>query len=410
MSLVDTLLSAFVSLRANILRTVLTTLGIIIGVAAVIAMVGVGAGAEQRIQGVIDNLGSNVLFVSNGSSMSGGVRGGSGSRVSLTEADARAIEEEASSVLIAAPSVRASAQLIRGNSNWFATIYGAGDGYLKAREWQVSSGRTFSPQEERSPTKLAIIGQTVVEQLFPEEDPVGQMMRIKRVPFMIIGTVAAKGETPWGGDQDDVVFIPITTAKTRIVGGDRFRGPNVANITVKAASASLIMEAEREVTEILQRRHRIQPGQADDFRVRNVAQMLDARAQSERIMSILLASVAGISLLVGGIGIMNIMLVSVTERTREIGLRMAVGARRRDILLQFVTEAMAVSLIGGAIGVVIGLAGSMTAARIGDWPIITSPIAALLAIGFAALIGIFFGYYPAYKASRLDPITALRHE
>jgi len=410
MSLVDTLLSAFVSLRANILRTVLTTLGIIIGVAAVIAMVGVGAGAEQRIQGVIDNLGSNVLFVSNGSSMSGGVRGGSGSRVSLTEADARAIEEEASSVLIAAPSVRASAQLIRGNSNWFATIYGAGDGYLKAREWQVSSGRTFSPQEERSPTKLAIIGQTVVAQLFPEEDPVGQMMRIKRVPFMIIGTVAAKGETPWGGDQDDVVFIPITTAKTRIVGGDRFRGPNVANITVKAASASLIMEAEREVTEILQRRHRIQPGQADDFRVRNVAQMLDARAQSERIMSILLASVAGISLLVGGIGIMNIMLVSVTERTREIGLRMAVGARRRDILLQFVTEAMAVSLIGGAIGVVIGLAGPMTAARIGDWPIITSPIAALLAIGFAALIGIFFGYYPAYKASRLDPITALRHE
>ena len=410
MSLVDTLLSAFVSLRANILRTVLTTRGNNIGVAAVIAMVGVGAGAEQRIQSVIDNLGTNVLFVSNGSSRSGGVHGGTGSQVSLTEADARAIEEEASSVLIAAPSVRASAQLIRGNSNWFATIYGAGDGYLKAREWQISSGRTFSPQEERSPTKLAIIGQTIVAQLFPEEDPVGQMMRIKRVPFTIIGTVAAKGETAWGGDQDDVVFIPITTAKTRIVGGNRFRGPNVANITVKAASASLIMEAEREVTEILQRRHRIRPGQADDFRVRNVAQMLDARAQSERIMSILLASVAGISLLVGGIGIMNIMLVSVTERTREIGLRMAVGARSRDILLQFVTEAVAVSLIGGAIGVVIGLAGSIAAARMGDWPIITSPVAALLAIGFAALIGIFFGFYPAYKASRLDPITALRHE
>jgi putative ABC transport system permease protein len=410
MSLVDTLWSAFASLRANILRTVLTTLGIIIGVAAVIAMVGVGSGAEQRIQGVIDTLGSNVLFVSNGSSISGGARGGSGSLVSLTEADARAIEEEAPSVVFAAPSVRASAQLIRGSGNWFSTIYGAGDGYLKAREWHIATGRTFSPQEERSPTKLAVIGQTVVDQLFPDEDPVGQMMRIKRVPFTIIGTLRAKGETPYGGDQDDVVFIPITTAKARIVGGDRYRGPHVANITVKAASARLIMEAEREVTEILQRRHRIQPGQPDDFRVRNVAQMLEARAQSERIMSILLASVAGISLLVGGIGIMNIMLVSVTERTREIGLRMAVGARSRDILLQFVTEAVAVSLIGGAIGIVIGLAGSIAAARIGDWPIVTSPVAALLAIGFAALVGIFFGYYPAYKASRLDPIIALRHE
>ena len=410
MNVIDTLLCAFSSLRANILRTVLTTLGIIIGVAAVIAMVGVGAGAEQRIQGVMDTLGSNLLTVSNGTSVSGGARGGAGSKVSLTLADARAIEQDASSVVIAAANVSASAQVIHGNTNWFSRIYGAGDGYLRARDWPLNSGRTFSEQEERSPTKVAIIGQTVVRQLFPDEDPIGQIMRIKRVPFTVIGTLAAKGEMAWGGDQDDVVFIPIITAKTRIVGGDRFRGPYVQNITVKAVSASLVVDAEREVNEILRDRHRISPGQPDDFRVRNLAQMLDARAQSERTMSILLASVAGISLLVGGIGIMNIMLVSVTERTREIGLRMAVGAKGRDILLQFVTEAVAVSLIGGFIGIAIGFGGSWLVARIGDWPIIPSPGAALLAIGFSAFVGIFFGYYPAYKASRLDPIIALRHE
>ena len=410
MSLIDTLLCAFSSLRANILRTVLTTLGIIIGVAAVIAMVGAGAGAEKRIQGVMDALGSNLLTVSNGTSVSGGARGGAGSKVSLTIADARAIEQDVSSVVIAAPNVSSSAQIIRGNRNWLSRIYGAGDGYLRARDWSVVSGRTFSKQEERSPAKVAIIGQTVVEQLFPGEDPIGQTMRIKRVPFTIIGTLAAKGEMQWGGDQDDVVFIPIVTAKTRIVEGDRFRGPYVANITIKAASADLVADAEREVTEILRDRHRINPGQLDDFRVRNLSQMLDDRAQSERTMSILLASVAGISLLVGGIGIMNIMLVSVTERTREIGLRMAVGARSRDILWQFVTEAIAVSLIGGLIGIAIGLGGSLLAAEIGDWPIVPSPGAALLAIGFSAFVGIFFGYYPAYKASRLDPITALRHE
>ena len=406
----DTLWSAFSSLRSNILRTVLTTLGIIIGVAAVIAMVGVGAGAEQRIQGVMDTLGSNVIFVNNGSSVSSGARGGAGSLISLTEEDARALQEEGDSILVAAPTIRTSAQVINSSRNWFSTIYGAGAGYLEARGWEIVSGRAFTAQEERSPTKFAIIGQTVATQLFPEEDPIGQMIRIKRVPFMVIGLLGEKGETPWGGDQDDVVFIPITTAKTRITGGDRFRGPFVQSITVQASSAAAVMEAERQITEILQRRHGIKPGQPDDFTVRNIAQMVAARAQSERIMSILLASVAGISLLVGGIGIMNIMLVSVTERTREIGLRMAVGARSKDILFQFVFEAVVVSLIGGLIGIIIGLAGSIAVARIGDWPIVASPMAALLSIFFAALVGIFFGYYPAYKASRLDPITALRQE
>ena len=410
MTLSDSLLSAVTSLRANKLRTALTTLGIIIGVSAVIAMVGVGKGAQLSIEETIQGLGENVLFVRNGTSVAGGVRGGANSKISLTEADAAAIIAGAPSILIAAPTLRATGQVIFGNTNWFSTIYGVGDPYLQARDWQIENGRTFSTNEERSSTKVAIVGQTIIDQLFLGQDPVGETIRIDRIPFRIIGTIRAKGESSWGRGHDDVVFVPLSAARSRLDVGKRFHGNLVRDITLKARSADLLETAEQEVTDLLRERHRIRPGAPDDFYVRNVAQYLKARAKSERTMSLLLAAVAGISLLVGGIGIMNIMLVSVTERTREVGLRMAVGARRIDILVQFVTEAMAVSLIGGAIGVALGLGGLLTAARFGDWPVVISPFSAVIAMGFAALIGIFFGYYPAHKASRLDPIVALRRE
>ena len=410
MTLSDSLLSAVTSLRANKLRTALTTLGIIIGVSAVIAMVGVGKGAQLSIEETIQGLGENVLFVRNGTSVAGGVRGGANSKISLTEADAAAIIAGAPSILIAAPTLRATGQVIFGNTNWFSTIYGVGDPYLQARDWQIENGRTFSTNEERSSTKVAIVGQTIIDQLFLGQDPVGETIRIDRIPFRVIGTIRAKGESSWGRDHDDVVFVPLSAARSRLDVGKRFHGNLVRDITLKARSADLLETAEQEVTDLLRERHRIRPGAPDDFYVRNVAQYLKARAKSERTMSLLLAAVAGISLLVGGIGIMNIMLVSVTERTREVGLRMAVGARRIDILVQFVTEAMAVSLIGGAIGVALGLGGLLTAARFGDWPVVISPFSAVIAMGFAALIGIFFGYYPAHKASRLDPIVALRRE
>ena len=410
MKLSDSLLSAVNSLRANKLRTALTTLGIIIGVSAVIAMVGVGKGAQLRIEETIQGLGENVLFVRNGTRVAGGVRGGANSKISLTEADAAAIIAGASSILVAAPTLRATGQIIFGNTNWFSTIYGVGDAYLQARDWQIENGRTFSTNEERSSTKVAIVGQTIINQLFFGQNPVGETIRIDRIPFRIIGTVGAKGESSWGRDHDDVVFVPLSAARSRLDVGKGYRGTLVRDITLKASSADLLETAEQEVTDLLRVRHRIRAGAPDDFYVRNVAQYLKARAKSERTMSLLLAAVAGISLLVGGIGIMNIMLVSVTERTREVGLRMAVGARRIDILVQFVTEAMAVSLIGGTIGVALGLGGLLTAARFGDWPVVISPLSAVIAMGFAAIIGIFFGYYPAHKASRLDPIVALRRE
>ncbi|MDP6269901.1 MAG: ABC transporter permease [Alphaproteobacteria bacterium] len=410
MKALDSLLTALDSLRTNILRTALTTLGIIIGVAAVIAMVAVGAGAEQRVQALIQSLGANVLIVLNGTSVSGGARGGSGSVISLTTADARALEQEVPAVRIAAPMVRGSGQIIFGNANWFTTIYGAPQSYLEARDWVVARGRGFTAADERGARKVALVGQSVVNELFAGSDPIGAGIRIKRVPFTVVGVTAVKGQTPFGRDQDDVVFIPLATAKKRVLGGRKVRADFVGAITVKARTAELVAEAEARVSETLRRRHRIRPGQPDDFVVRNIAQILEARAESQRTMAFLLAAVAGVSLIVGGIGIMNIMLVSVTERTREIGLRMALGARGHDIMVQFVIEAVALSLIGGLIGSLLGVGGSLLVARLADWPMIVSPGAIVLAMGFSAFVGIFFGYYPARKASRLDPIEALRHE
>lgn len=410
MNLYDCLMDALGSLRVNLLRTALTTLGIIIGVAAVIAMVGVGEGVEQRMEELIETLGANVLVVQNGSRQTRGAQAGAGGDISLTEDDAEALLREAPSVTIAAPIVRGSRQVINGNANWFTTIYGSGNEYLEARDWLIQDGRGFTATEERSAAKVVILGQTLVERLFEGQDPIGQVVRIQRVPFTVIGTTKGKGQTPFGSDQDDTVFVPLATAKRRVLGGTRFRGRFVSAIIVQAASPDLVQQAEAEVTEVLRRRHRIRAGQQDDFFVRNVAQLLETRAESQRTMALLLACVAGISLIVGGIGIMNIMLVTVTERTREVGLRMAVGARRRDILLQFIIEAVALSLLGGLIGSALGIGGTLAAAMLADWPLVLSTVAVVMALSFSAAVGVFFGYYPALKASRLDPIEALRHE
>ena len=406
----DCIIAALGAIQANVLRSVLTALGIIIGVAAVIVMISVGAGAQKQVDDVIKKLGSNLVIVVPGTTTSGGARGARGSRRTLTEDDAIAIQNEVPTVKVSAPTVRGSGQVIFGNQNWSTVIRGVTPDYGQAREWEIADGRWFSNDEVRSAAKVALIGETVSESLFGNDNPVGQIIRIKRVPFTVIGTLVGKGETPMGNDMDDVVFIPLTTAKKRTLGGRRVSGRLVGVVFVKSNSAEVVDDTIRDMTKLLRLRHKIRPGQPNDFFVRNLSSILEARANSSRVMNLLLAAVASISLIVGGIGIMNIMLVSVTERTREIGLRMAVGAKGRDILLQFLIEAVTLSLIGGVIGIVFGLCGSYIIARIGNSPAIVQPFSIFLAFGFAAAVGILFGFYPARKAARLNPIEALRYE
>ncbi|HHZ76060.1 MAG TPA: FtsX-like permease family protein [Rhodospirillales bacterium] len=403
-------MAALGAIQANVLRSVLTALGIIIGVAAVIVMISVGAGAQKQVDDVIKKLGSNLVIVVPGTTTSGGARGARGSRRTLTEDDAIAIQNEVPTVKVSAPTVRGSGQIIFGNQNWSTVIRGVTPDYGQAREWEIADGRWFSNDEVRSAAKVALIGETVSESLFGNDNPVGQIIRIKRVPFTVIGTLVGKGETPMGNDMDDVVFIPLTTAKKRTLGGRRVSGRLVGVVFVKSNSAEVVDDTIRDMTKLLRLRHKLRPGQPNDFFVRNLSSILEARANSSRVMNLLLAAVASISLIVGGIGIMNIMLVSVTERTREIGLRMAVGAKGRDILLQFLIEAVTLSLIGGVIGIVFGLGGSYIIAMIGNSPAIVQPYSIFLAFGFAAAVGVFFGFYPARKAARLDPIEALRYE
>jgi len=410
MNLLATIAVALRALRVNALRSGLTMLGIIIGVAAVIAMVAVGAGAQERVNAQIESLGANLLIIFNASSRQGGARQGAGSRLSLTLDDALAIQE-IDSVALASPTVAGRTQLIFGNLNWSATTQGTTPEYFPLREWQVVDGRIFGPEEVRRAAKVAVLGQTVVENLFVDQDPVGETIRIKKVPFEVIGVLDKKGQNSFGQDQDDVVLIPISTARKRVLGTSaRARPDSVSIIMVKAVSAARLKEAEDAVNDVLRARHRIGPGEEDDFRLRNLAEITDARAESQRILTLLLSTVASIALLVGGIGIMNIMLVSVTERTREIGLRMAVGARRKDILVQFLVEAVTLSLIGGFIGVIAGLGGAALIGNLADWPVLIEPLALVIAVAFSAAVGVFFGYYPARKAARLDPIDALRYE
>ena len=410
MTLLDCFTSARQSLRANLLRSVLTSLGIIIGVAAVICMVAVGNGAEQRVQKVIQDLGSNIIIVLNGARRRGGVRSARGSSISLTEGDTLAIQREISAVKVAAANVRGGAQIVFGNTNWNTAIYGITDEYFTARSWSVVNGRRFNRNEERGSAKVAIVGQTIVKEVFGGDNPIGQILRINRVPFTVIGILRKKGETPWGRDQDDVIFVPLSTAKKRVLGGRRIKGNLVGAITVQAHTAEQVDEVVRETKALLRQRHKLRQGQPDDFYVRNISSFLNARAESTKVMTLLLASVAAISLIVGGIGIMNIMLVSVTERTREIGLRMAVGGRRRDIMAQFVVEAVTLSSIGGVLGIALGVGGSLVLSDAFGWPMVLEPQSIVIAVGFSAAVGIFFGYYPARKASRLDPIEALRQE
>ena len=405
-----TLQMAEAALRSNRLRTALTALGVIIGVGAVVTMMAVGAGAQVRVAEQIRSLGSNLIIVMSGSITSGGVRLGSGSLLTITEDDARAIQRDVPSVEAAAPTVRGGVQAVVGNSNWSTAMQGVTPEYFQARDWGVTAGRLLTAEDVDAAGKVILLGQTVADNLFGGSDPLDQSVRIKTVPFTVVGVLARKGQSARGEDQDDTVIIPISTAKKKVLGVSPASARSVGGILVKVADPTRMGEAELQIRELLRQRHHLQSNQDDDFALRNLSEILASQEASSRVLSLLLAAVAAVSLVVGGIGIMNIMLVSVTERTREIGLRRAVGARRRDILGQFLTEAVFVSLAGGLIGIAVGVASSYVIAYFFEWSVLVSWSAILPAFLFAAAVGIFFGYYPARKASRLNPIEALRHE
>ncbi len=398
------------ALRVNALRTILTMLGIIIGVGAVIAMVAVGAGAQARVAEQIQSLGSNLIIVLSGAITSGGVRLGTGSQLTITEDDAWAMAREVPAVQSAAPSMRGTGQVVYGNLNWSTIVQGATPEYFEVREWAVVQGKPFIQEDVDGATKVALLGQTVVLNLFADSDPLGQVIRIRKVPFTVVGVLDRKGQNTWGQDQDDIILIPLSTAKKKVMGVSQANARSVGAISIKIRDGADMKEAEQQIRDLLRQRHRLQPYQDDDFWLRNLSEVLQTQEESSRVLTMLLAAIASVSLLVGGIGIMNIMLVSVTERTREIGLRMAVGARRRDILAQFLVEAVTFSLIGGLIGTGLGVAGSYGIAYLAEWRTLIQPDAIVVAFGFAGAVGIFFGFYPARKASRLDPIEALRYE
>jgi putative ABC transport system permease protein len=404
----SSLLIALRALMVNKMRSALTMLGIIIGVGAVIAMVAVGLGAQSRIEEQISSMGSNLLMVVPGSFTSGGMRFGAGTRSTLTVDDAKAISTEIPGVKHVAPSTSGVVQVVFGNQNWSTEAQGTTPELLDIRNWSIASGRPFTTQEVEGSLKVCILGNTLVENLFGGIDPIGQIVRIKKFPFTVIGVLEPKGQSGMGRDQDDIVFVPFTTAQKNLFGRD-LPGA-VRQISVQAEDQEVLKEVEEQITALLRQRHHILPNQDDDFTVRNLTEIMGTIEQTGKVMSLLLASIASISLIVGGIGIMNIMLVSVTERTREIGIRIAVGAKGRDILLQFLIESLVLSLIGGILGIGIGMAGTLILSYFTQWPTLFSMRAILLAFLFSSLVGIFFGFYPARKASLLNPIDALRYE
>lgn len=399
-----------VALRAlsrNKLRSSLTMLGIIIGVGAVIAMVGIGQGASSSIQSQIANLGNNMLFVWSGSMNQGGMRGGSGSITTLVPEDVDAIENECPAVRAASPAVRASGQLVFGNQNWVASsgIQGTNQKFPDIRAWPMASGEFFSEGDVRNGARVCVIGKTIADNLFAGADPVGQTLRIRNLPFRVLGVLSTKGQSQYGQDQDDTVIVPYTTAQKKMLSIS-----HIQSAMVSAISPAATFTAEKQITELLRQRHRIAPNQESDFTVRNLTDVAEAADESSKIMTNLLASIAGVSLLVGGIGIMNIMLVSVTERTREIGIRMAIGARSGVIRRQFLIESITLSVVGGVIGVAFGVGASIIISKWLEWPTLISPVSIFASVVFSVFVGVAFGYYPARKAAGLDPIEALRYE
>lgn len=400
--------TAVSSLWANRTRSLLTMLGVVIGVGAVIAMVAIGNGANAQMQGVISAMGSNMIIVRPGAPTTGGVRQSAGSGARLTLSDIRAIEEECWSIQYIAPQVTTGTQLIYENSNWPSSVVGTTPGFFNIRDFVPQLGRLLDDEDERTAAKVCVIGQTVATELFGTADPLGKFIRINKIPFEVVGVLAAKGQSAMGQDQDDTVIVPITTAQRRLVRSGL--ADSVSMAFVQAKDISMMDSAIAEIRALLRQRHRLGAEKEDDFEIRNMTQMMESMAQSTRVMTLLLGAVASISLLVGGIGIMNIMLVSVTERTREIGIRMAIGARRGDIRTQFLLEAMILSLLGGIVGILLGFVASQFVTRVMLWPTSVSLAAVALAAGFSCFVGVFFGFYPAWKASLLRPIDALRFE
>jgi len=403
--LIMTLRIALRALGRNKLRAFLTMLGIIIGVGAVIAMVAIGEGARVTIRSQIASLGTNVLIVLPGTTAQGGVRTGSGGVNTLVDGDAKAMMRELPAVASASPALRRPEQVVAGNLNWSTLTQGVAPEFQQIRDWQIAEGRFIHDGDVESAAKVAVIGETVLNQLFGNDDPIDAVIRIRNIPFRVVGVLAPKGQTSQGTDQDDTIIIPYTTMQKRLM-----RITFVQSIVASAINAERLPEAQAQITALLRQRHRIGPDRQDDFYIRNLSDIAEAASSSARVMAVLLGSVASISLLVGGIGIMNIMLVSVTERTREIGIRMAVGARRKDIMLQFLVEAVVMAATGGSIGILLGIGSSEILNDWAQWPTHISESIVALAFVFSGAVGVFFGFYPARKAASLDPIDALRYE
>ena len=396
---------AFRALRRNKLRSFLTALGIIIGVAAVIAMVGIGNGAKAQVEAQIASLGENVILIFSGSTTSSGIRTGWGNAGTLKIEDAEAIRREVPGVVAVSEEIRSTTQVAAGNQNWLTQVLGESADYLDIRQWQLADGASFTPQDVRSANKVCVIGRTTATQVFGNDDPVGQVLRIKNVPFVVTGVLTPKGLSAQGSDQDDVVIMPYTSAMKRVVGGTTLR-----SINVQVGDARSLPAAQQQIISLLRQRHNIRAGKDDDFTVRGQQEIADMATAQSKTMTVLLGAIAGVSLIVGGIGIMNIMLVSVTERTREIGVRLAVGAHGRDILSQFLIEAVALSSVGGMIGIAFGVGVSRVLSVYENWPTLISLSSIIVSFLFSAAVGIFFGFYPARKAAALDPIEALRYE